>query len=132
MTDDRQVARAIDALRRGWVVRIDGLSLLAVETADEAGLAAFDAGAPADILISGNRAATLKLANQREGTPTGPVRIARAPWIGLAEATAIADPALDLSRRRSRARSGRCRSKRRRLRRRSGWLGLPVSSRLCS
>ncbi|WP_106640382.1 GTP cyclohydrolase II [Allosphingosinicella vermicomposti] len=96
MTDARQVARAVDALRRGWPVRVDGLTILAVETADEAGLAAFDAGAPTDLLISGNRAATLKLANQREGTPTGPVRIARAPWIDLAEATAIADPALDL------------------------------------
>ena len=96
MTNDRQVARAVDALRRGWAVQVDGLSVLAIETADETGLAAFDAGTPGDILISGNRAATLKLANQREGTPTGPVRIARAPWIDLAEATAIADPALDL------------------------------------
>ena len=59
-------------------------------------LAAFDAGRPADLLISGNRAATLKLANQRDAVPTGPVRIARAPWLDLAEATAIADPALDL------------------------------------
>ena len=96
MTNERQVARAVDALRRGWPVKVDGLAVLAVETADEAGLAALDAGRPADILISGHRAATLKLANQREGTPTGPVRIARAPWIDLAEATAIADPALDL------------------------------------
>ena len=96
MTDARQVARAVDALRRGWPVRVDGLAVLAVETADEVGLAAFDGDALADLLISGNRAATLKLANQREGTPTGPVRIARAPWIDLAEATAIADPALDL------------------------------------
>jgi len=29
--------------------------------------------------------------------PTAPVRIARAPWIGLDEAVAIADPALDLA-----------------------------------
>ena len=71
--------------------------MLAVETADEAGLADFDAAAPADLLISGHRAATLKLANQREGTPTGPIRIARAPWIDLAAATAIADPARDLA-----------------------------------
>ncbi|WP_226372622.1 GTP cyclohydrolase II [Allosphingosinicella flava] len=97
MTKERQVARAVDALRRGWPVRVDGLYILAIETADEAGLAAFDGDRPADILISGNRAATLKLTNQREGTPTGPVRIARAPWIDLAEATAIADPALDLA-----------------------------------
>jgi GTP cyclohydrolase II len=91
----RQVARAVDALKRGWAVRIDGVGFLAVETADEAGLAAFDAGGPADLLISGQRAITLKLANQREAVPTGPVRIDRA-GMSLAEASAVADPALDL------------------------------------
>ena len=97
MTGGRAVARAIDALRRGWAVTIDGTSYLAVETADDAALAAFDRTRPADLLISGPRAITLKLANQREAVPTGPVLIARAPWIDLAEAVAIADPALDLS-----------------------------------
>ena len=96
MNDLRDVARAVDALRRGWPVEIDGTAYLAVETADEAGLAAFDAAAPADILISGNRAATLKLANQRDAVPTAPVRVVRAPWVDLAGATALADPALDL------------------------------------
>lgn len=91
------MARAIDALRRGWPVELDGLGLLTVETADDAALAALDGARPADILISGNRAATLKLANQRDGTPTAPVLIARAPWVGLAEAVAIADPAFDLA-----------------------------------
>ena len=93
----RDVARAIDALRRGWPVAVDGTSFLAVETADDAALAGFDAAGAADLLISGNRAATLKLANQREAVPTGPVRIARAPWLDLAVATAVADPALDLA-----------------------------------
>jgi GTP cyclohydrolase II len=97
LSDLRDVARAIDALRRGWPVAIDGLGLLAVETADDGALAALDRPRPADILISGNRAATLKLANQREGTPTAPVLIERAPWVGLAEAVAIADPAFDLA-----------------------------------
>jgi GTP cyclohydrolase II len=92
----RDVARGIDALRRGWPVVIGGTAFLAVETADESSLAAFDSPAPADLLISGHRAVTLKLANQIEGTPTGPVRIRRSSWVGLAEATAIADPALDL------------------------------------
>jgi GTP cyclohydrolase II len=92
----RDVARAVDALRRGWPVAIGGMTFLAIETADEEGLRAFDRGAPADLLISGNRAVTLKLANQRDGVPTGPVRVARAPWIDLAGATAVADPALDL------------------------------------
>nr|WP_295374169.1 GTP cyclohydrolase II [uncultured Sphingosinicella sp.] len=97
MSDGRDVVRAIDALRRGWPVLIDGTAFLAIETADEAGLAAFATGGPADILISGNRAVTLKLANQREAVPTGPVRIERAHWTDLAGATAIADPALDLA-----------------------------------
>lgn len=93
----RDVARAVDALRRGWPVRVDGLALLGIETADEATLAAFDRDGPADILLSGPRAVTLKLANQREGVPTGPVRIAREGWVGLPAATAIADPARDLA-----------------------------------
>jgi GTP cyclohydrolase II len=93
---ERDVARAVDALKRGWTVEIDGSTFLAIETADEGALASFDGAGPADILVSGGRAVTLKLANQRDGTPTGPVRIARASWTGLAEATAIADPALDL------------------------------------
>jgi GTP cyclohydrolase II len=97
LNDGRDVARAIDALRRGWPVLIDGTALLAIETADEATLAEFDRSRRADILISGNRAVTLKLANQREAVPTGPVRIERAPWTDLAGATAIADPALDLA-----------------------------------
>ena len=96
-TDARTIARAIDAVRRGWPIAIDGIAFLAIETADEEALAAFDEAEPADILISGNRAATLKLANQREAVPTGPVRIRRTSWIDLAAATAIADPALDLS-----------------------------------
>lgn len=96
MSGGRAVARAIDALRRGWPVRIDGTGFLAVETADEAALAAFDSAGPADLLVSGNRAATLKLANQRDAVPTGPVRIERRTMV-LAEATAVADPALDLS-----------------------------------
>jgi GTP cyclohydrolase II len=96
LSGGRDVARAIDALKRGWPVRIDGIGFLAVETADEAALEAFDAEGPADLLISGPRAVTLKLANQRDAVPTGPVRIERGAMT-LAEATAVADPALDLS-----------------------------------
>ncbi len=96
MSGGRDVARAIDSLRRGWPVRIGGIGFLAVETADEAALAAFDALGPADLLISGHRAVTLKLANQREAVPSGPVRIERSA-MSLARATAVADPALDLS-----------------------------------
>jgi GTP cyclohydrolase II len=93
----RDVARAIDAIRRGWPVAIEDLSFLPVETGDADGLAAFDADRPADLLISGNRAATLKLTNQRAARPDDPVLIRRADWIDFDMATAIADPALDLA-----------------------------------
>ncbi len=36
MNEGRDVARAVDALRRGWPVSIDGNSFLAIETTDEA------------------------------------------------------------------------------------------------
>jgi len=94
--DDRSIARAIDSLRRGWPIEIGGVGLLAVETADDSTLARFD-GRASDLILSGPRAATLKLANQIEGVPTRPVRIARGSGEGLAEAMAIADPARDLS-----------------------------------
>ena len=98
MSGARDVARAIDALRRGWPVAIDGISFLAVETADADGLAAFDGDdSPRALLISGNRAATLKLTNQRAATPEAPVLIRRAAWLDLAAANAVADPALDLA-----------------------------------
>jgi len=94
----RDVARAIDALRRGWPAAVDDISFLAVETADSESLAAFDgAVSPASLLISGNRAATLKLTNRRDALPTEPVLIKRSPWLDLAMATAVADPALDLA-----------------------------------
>src|SRR3546814_3615993 len=92
----RDAARAIDALRRGWPVRVqapDGaLRLMAVEGADAVTLAAFDPGARADILISAARAQTLKLANQiAAADPDMPVLVARAPWIDADVATAISD-----------------------------------------
>jgi GTP cyclohydrolase II len=97
MSQGRDLARAVDALRRGWPVALDGVAFLAVESTDDAELAQLDAAGPANLLISGNRAATLKLANQREGTPTGPVLVERTSWIDLPAARAIADPALDLA-----------------------------------
>ncbi|PAL21801.1 GTP cyclohydrolase II [Sphingopyxis sp. GW247-27LB] len=93
----RRAARAIDALRRGWPLRVGGadgaLDLLAVESARDAALAAF---ASADLLLSGERAVTLKLTNQRASATPGPVRLAGAA-ASVAEALAIADPALDLA-----------------------------------
>jgi len=97
LSSARDVARAIDALKRGWPISIDGASFLAIETADSETLAAFDADGAADLLIAGNRAVTLKLANQIDGVPTGPVRVIRTSWIHLDAAIAVADPALDLA-----------------------------------
>ncbi|OYW84205.1 MAG: GTP cyclohydrolase II, partial [Sphingobium sp. 32-64-5] len=64
---DRAVARAIDALRRGWAVEViagaQRLRLLAVESADARSLADFDPASTADLLISAARAAR-RLARQ--------------------------------------------------------------------
>ncbi|WP_375421290.1 GTP cyclohydrolase II [uncultured Sphingomonas sp.] len=100
MTDPqpRAAARAIDALRRGWPITIDGMTLLSVETADALRLAAFDPVGTAAVLISSGRAATLNLTNQLAAAdPDSPVLVDRAPWIDVAAATALADPQLDLA-----------------------------------
>ncbi len=94
IADPKSAARAIDALRRGWAIRISGaggdLILRAIETATE-----FTAHA---ILISASRAATLKLVNQRAAADTAmPVMIALPSEMSEALAIAIADPTLDLA-----------------------------------
>jgi len=96
--DARAAARAIDALRRGWPIAIDGVALLAVETADPMRLAGFDPEGQAPVLISAGRAATLKLTNQMEAAdPDAAVLVERAPWIDFPAATALADPQFDLA-----------------------------------
>ena len=105
MSARREVARAIDALRRGWPILIGGggggeaeLALLAVETADAGRLSDFAPNGHYDILLSPERAATLMLANQKSvaASPSA-VRIAQVPWLDLDAATTLADPARDLS-----------------------------------
>jgi len=89
----RRVALAIDALRHGWPIRLEGgFVLLPAETG-------FGPAATARLmLISAARAATLKLANQREAAePHAPVLIRAAEPFDLATARALADPALDLA-----------------------------------
>ena len=98
----RDAARAIDALRRGWAIRVVGadgaIRLMAIEGADAVTLAAFDPHVRADILISAARAETLKLANQLAAAdPDLPVLVERAPWIDADVATAMSDPVLDLA-----------------------------------
>ncbi len=102
--EPRAAARAVDALRRGWPVALsvpntgNGLALLAVEGATAETLAAFDPAGTAPILISGSRAATLRLTNQRDAAADQPVQVARAPWLASpAEAMALVDPVGDLA-----------------------------------
>ena len=88
----RRVALAIDALRHGWPIRLEGaFTLLPAETG-------LGEGVRSDrMLISSARAATLKLANQREAAvPEAPVLIRAAEPFDLPAARAVADPALDL------------------------------------
>ncbi|MFM5925216.1 MAG: GTP cyclohydrolase II [Novosphingobium sp.] len=89
----RRVAQALDALRHGWPIALDGvLTLLPAETGLGAGATA------RTMLISAARAVTLKLANQREAAvPEAPVLIRGAEPFDLAAARALADPALDLT-----------------------------------
>lgn len=103
MSSARDVARAIDALRRGWPIAIAApgespLPLLAVETADTRSLASFAPGGSYPVLISNGRAATLKLTNQLAAAdPDLPVMIEPVPWLDFDTATALADPALDMA-----------------------------------
>jgi len=102
VTSARAAARAIDALKRGWPVAVSAgggrLVVLAIETANDVTLADFDADSPADVLLSATRAETLHLANQREAaSPASPALVERVPWLDLPTATALADPARDLS-----------------------------------
>ena len=75
------------ALRRGAMVNVGGVTVRSVETATEGG---------ERLLISHERAAALKLANQRAAAGARGA-IALEGRFGRAEALAIADPALDLA-----------------------------------
>ena len=88
----RRTAQAVDALRHGWPLRLDGGPLLQpVETAYRGGLVADT------LLISASRAATLKLVNQREAAvPGAPVLLRGADPFDLPAALAVADPSMDL------------------------------------
>lgn len=96
---DYAAIAALDALRRGQIVGVGNLALLSAELADSASLAALEAAARADLIITARRAAVLNLANQRAAAAAdaAPVRIARPAWLGLTESRAVADPVLDLA-----------------------------------
>ena len=96
------VRAAIAALRAGRPVRITGsagMNILAVETGTQELLDLLDADHKASLLISGERAAALNLANERDAAdPGAPVVIGHAEWLDAANALAIADPGRDLDR----------------------------------
>ncbi len=92
--DPKAAAKAIDALRRGWAVAVQGshaaIGLIAIETTSSVD------GASA-ILLSSSRAATLKLANQFAAADIAlPVLISVPADLDAILALAIADPALDM------------------------------------
>src|SRR5689334_21764537 len=91
--------RAIAALRAGRPVRITGaepLTIAAVETTAPELLELVDPERKARLLISGERAEAMALANERDAAdPAAPVLIERATWLNAATALAIADPGQD-------------------------------------
>jgi GTP cyclohydrolase II len=102
LSEGQAIRRAIAALRAGRAVRIDGeqpLAILAVETATPELLEIVDPRAAAPLLISGERAAALSLANLRDAAdPAEPVLIERSSWLDAEAALALADPGRDLDR----------------------------------
>ena len=96
------VRKGIALLRTGRPVRINGpasMAILAVETATQELLDVLDPEHCAKLLISGERAAALRLANERDAAdPASPVVIGHEPWIDASIALAIADPGRDLDR----------------------------------
>ena len=73
--------------------------MAAVETTTPELLDLRDHDHRARLMISGTRAAALKLANEREAAdPDAPVMIERAEWLDAETALAIADPGRDLDR----------------------------------
>ena len=102
MSGGQPIQRAIAALRSGRPVRIESerpIDVLAVETATFELLGILDPGARAPILISGQRAAALSLANLRDAAdPAQPVLIERESWLDPDTALALVDPGRDLDR----------------------------------
>ncbi len=93
---------AIAALRGGRAVEVIGaqsLTIAAVETATPDLLALLDPERTARLLISGERAVALSLANLRDAAdPAQPVCLAQAEWLDHTAALALADPGSDMAR----------------------------------
>jgi GTP cyclohydrolase II len=96
------VRKAIAALRAGRAVGIDGpggITIAAVETTTPELLGLLDTDRSARLLISGERAAALSLANLRDAAdPAQPVLIERSSWLDAETALELSDPGRDLDR----------------------------------
>ena len=93
------VERAIAALRAGRPVGVGTATILSVETGTAATLELLDPDARAPILLSGERAAALRLGNAREaGDLRHAVQIGRSAWLDRDTANALADPSQDFDR----------------------------------
>ncbi len=90
---------ASDALRRGQIVRVGSIAILAAELADAASLAALETQDRAGLIITARRAAVLNLANQIAAAAADPepVWVERPNWLDLDASRAVADPVLDLA-----------------------------------
>ena len=85
-----EVRAAIDALKAGRAVQVGRLAITSVETGQDSG---------GELLISGERAAALGLAQAREAAdPHRPVLIERSPWLDDAALRRLVDPGNDFSR----------------------------------
>lgn len=96
------VRQAIAALRAGRPITVGGvqpITVAAVETATPELLALLDPNRRAALLISGQRAAALSLANEKDAAdPSQPVLLRREPWLDAETALALADPGRDMDR----------------------------------
>ena len=98
----KPIRTAIATLRAGRPVRILGavpIAVLAVETATQELLDLLDPQQQARLLISGQRAASLNLANERDAAdPHALAVLEHAPWLDAEAALSLADPGQDLDR----------------------------------
>jgi GTP cyclohydrolase II len=90
--------QAIAALAGGRAVQIGALTLLSIETANEATLDRLDPDSTAALIVSAGRGAALGLGNTRETVPGQPVRIERCDWLDRDLVRALADPGRDFDR----------------------------------
>ena len=96
------VERAIAALKTGRPVRVEGtgvVAALSVEMTTSEILELVDPKNSARLLLSGQRAAALNLANIREAAdPARPVLIERPTWLDAETAREVVDPGRDFER----------------------------------